>query len=331
MTLFIAIAFGLLLSFFFPTYNVTDIPKYETILATLLAIGLYGAVHGIDIEEFTKHKGIIIRAVTFGVVLKSLIIGSILLLIFKTPLSFLLGIVVTQIDPLSVAHLVKQKSSAFSQSAKTILRAWSSFDDPMTVILALYIFLPIALGSQITISNGILQIGLNIVFAGILFLVWKFCSKQNSVQLVLLIITCIVAVWTNMLLAIALAGLFLRPKITYLPQIIHGAFVIAAIVLGSLLSFDSQSIIYGVVLGLVAYVAQIIATPLVAPKLPRHDKFFLAFAQYNGITAILLALVLSQYFPSIITVVGIAILTINIVYYVVNVSYERYLVRTLKA
>jgi uncharacterized membrane protein len=77
-----------------------------------------------------------------------------------------------------------------------------------------------------------------------------------------------------------------------------------------------------VTLGAIAFFSQGIATLVVAPKLKRIDKLFLSFAQYNGITSIILALVISQHIPQVLNIIGFAILTINGLYFGVNYLLE---------
>lgn len=325
MLLYIALLVGFLLSFFLPQFELRQVNGYQQLLYLLLAIGLYGAVHEIDLEEFHKHKSLILRAITIGVFLKSLLIGGILWVIFQTPYAFLFGIIVAQIDPLSVAHLITTKSSKFSQSGRTILRAWSSFDDPMTVLLALYVYLPLAVGASMFVSpqNYLTQLVVNLLFAGALFVLKSKFQGKQKIELVLLGLAFLIAIVFQLMLSIALIGLFLRPRLSLLPSLVHLSFVIAAVLLGMLITLTQTSIFYGIVLGISGFVVQIVVTPLVAPKLLFVDKLFLAFSQYNGITAIILALIISSVVPQTVSVVAIAVVTINTLYYASNWLLEK--------
>lgn len=330
MQLFFAIFGGVGISLLFPNLNFQSVQGYELVLYTLLAIGLYGSVVGIDLKEFASHKSIIFRAVTFGVIIKSVLTGTILWILFQTPYAFLFGIIVAQIDPLSVAHLLENKSSMFSSSGRTILRAWSSFDDPMTVLLALYVFLPLVVmtGNNFTFENYLFQLGSNLLFAIFLSVVSKQ-MKTNAAKLILLMVAMIVAIPLKLMLGIALAGLFLRPVISKLESIVHIAFILAAVLLGMLFIFDSFGIYMGIVLGISAYTAQYFVTYLVAPKLHKTDKQFLALAQFNGITSIILALIIAQYIPQTISVITAAVITINLLYYTGNYFLEKKLHKSL--
>jgi hypothetical protein len=322
MQLFFALLGGILISFVFPNLELQSVPGYEHLLYALLAIGLYGAVAGINIQEFHVHKSLIFRAVTFGVLLKSVIIGSILWFIFQTPYAFLFGVIVAQIDPLSVAHLLENKSSAFSASGRTILRAWSSFDDPMTVLLALYVFLPIVIGQNFSLDAYFGQLLANLFFAGILSMLAKPLHR-NGTKLILLSACMIIAIPFKLMLGIALVGLFLRPTITSLERIVHICFLIAATILGTLVTFEISSLLTGIVLGVAAYAAQYLVTYIVAPKLHGSDKQFLALAQFNGITSIILALIIAQFVLQTISVIAAAVVTINLLYYLCNYIVEK--------
>jgi len=329
MTFIFALILGFVLSHSIPFFDIRNVPNFTLLLYTMLAIGLYGAVHGIDLEEFKNHRMLIVRAVTFGVVIKSIISGCVIWLLFHTPYAFIFGIIVAQIDPISVAHLLDGKSDMFSKGARTILRAWSSFDDPMTVLLALYIYLPLVVSKNgnFTIQQygtGVIE---NILFALALFLVAKFVAKNNTIKLLLLCVAFLIAIPQQLMLGIALTGLFLRPTISSLPRIVSVTFFIAALLLGSLLTISESTILLGIALGIVAFAGQGIVTPLVASKLNVTDKLFLAFSQYNGITSVILALIISQWIPQTVSVIAFAVLTINLLYYGTNYFLNRALTK----
>jgi NhaP-type Na+/H+ or K+/H+ antiporter len=205
--------------------NLPRQPFYEPFTYTLLAIGLYGSVYGIQPKELKNHNKLIIRAVTVGVLLKTFIIGGILFLAMRRPAAFLLALTVAQIDPLAVANLLTEDSSHLSGRARTILSAWSSFDDPMTVLLsiyALYFFIPHAasenfLGILLPFFIGLAQ---NLLFVGLAF--WLSRQfKANNLLLILLLLACfVIAVYFKWMLGMALIGLFLRPNIKRLPDFI---------------------------------------------------------------------------------------------------------------
>lgn len=82
----------------------------EILSNAILAIGLYGAVVGIDIQEAARSLRPIVEAVTVGVVFKTLFIGALAVSQWVGwPETFLIGVVVAQIDPVAVGSLAKDK------------------------------------------------------------------------------------------------------------------------------------------------------------------------------------------------------------------------------
>jgi NhaP-type Na+/H+ or K+/H+ antiporter len=322
---------------------------YPFVVATLLAAGLYASTYGINLKEAREHVKLILSAVTFGVVLKAIIIGSSLALMFNNPLFLILGVAVAQIDPLSVAGLMKGKR--MSPKAKTILASWASFDDPITVILSLYAPLLITelfgvgLGS---ITGGHVSermalayardFGLNLLLAGGVFGLWLLIRRYSSkayawlaVALaagiyLLLVVAFSIAIVYFMMLGIALIGLFLRPpKIDKaIDHVIKWALCAAAVLLGFLL-VGGIDIWKGIALGVAAYSAQIIVGFLLTNGLPRKDRWHIAFAQQNGITAIILALLFEPIYPGTVAIVAPAIIVINGLHGVVNRVLDKYL------
>jgi len=265
--------------------------------------------------------------VTIGVLLKMLIIGGLLYLFTGKLTAFLLGLAVAQIDPLSVANLVQGGDHKLSERAQTILGAWSSFDDPMTVLLsiyALYLFLPhTASASLLELSLPFLfSLGQNLAFAGLVFVLSRWSKDRQSVQLLLLAASFGAAIAFKWMLGIAIIGLFLRPEIKKLPQIISAAFYTALLLLGFLL-VNGISWGAGLILGLGAMLAQGTVGLLLTVGLPFRERLYLAFAQQNGITAMILALLIEKSLPGAVGVVAPAILFINLGYYLSN----RWLIR----
>jgi len=305
--------------------DISDLPTqpfYEPFTYTLLAIGLYGSVYGIQLKELKNHNRIVIRAVTIGVLLKTLIIGGILYLVTRQPAAFLLALTVAQIDPLAVANLLTGDSSHLSDRARTILSAWSSFDDPMTVLLsiyALYFFVPHGASENFLgiLSPFFLSLGQNLLFAALTF--WLSCQfKGNNTFLTLLLAVCfVIAVTFKWMLGIALIGLFLRPHIKRLPDLISAAFYIAILLLGFLL-VNGINWFAGLILALAAMLAQVTVGFLLTRGLPRVERFYLAFAQQNGITAMILALLFETELSETVSIVAPAILFINLGYYIIN-------------
>ena len=312
--------------------DISDLPKqsyYDTFTYTLLAIGLYGSVYGIRIDELKDHRQIVLQAVTFGVLLKTIIIGMVLYLVSGSTSAFLIGLTVAQIDPLSVANLIQVgESSKLSSRAKTILSAWSSFDDPMTVLIsiyALYFFLPInGTGSLFApVFPFLLGLAQNLLFVLAAYLLYKYMKYNQTASMILLLFCFIVVVAFQWMLGIAIIGLFLRPEIKKLPSIISTAFYIAVLLLGFLL-VNGVYWAQGLALGIGAILAQILIGLLLTRDLPRSERLYLAFAQQNGITAMILALFFEKYLAGTVGIVAPAIIIINLGYYLFNNIVFRY-------
>jgi len=305
--------------------DISDLPRqpyYESFTYALLAIGLYGSVYGIHLEELRNHRKIVLQAVTVGVLLKTVIIGLALYLVTRDAVAFLLGLTVAQIDPLSVANLLKDGASRLSARARTILSAWSSFDDPMTVLLsiyALYFFLPHngtgdLFGSILPFFFGLAK---NLLFVLVTYLLHRYLKENAMAQMLLLLACFIIAVTFQWMLGIAIIGLFLRPRLDKLSLIISTAFYIAVLLLGFLL-VNGVYWFQGLALGIGAILAQILVGLLLTRNLPRNERLYLAFAQQNGITAMILALFFEKDLPTTVGVVAPAIIFINLSYFLFN-------------
>lgn len=338
---------GLIAAYLTGVQNLENTSWYVFVVATLLAVGLYASTYGIDLKEARKHLKIIVSAVTVGVVLKAVIIGGSLALAFQDPYFLILGVTVAQIDPLSVANLMK--GSRMSAKAKTILASWASFDDPVTVILALYAPLVVTqvtgvdfgsiTGGSDTDSNLIAyarELGLNLLLAGSVLVLWlgvQYFTKKVSARIalglaasvyVLLAAAFSVSVLYFLMLGIALVGLFLRPP--KLDRVLDDAVVwalrAAAVLLGLLL-IGGINAWAGIALGVVAYFAQVIVGFLLTQGLPKKGRWHISFAQQNGITAIILALLFEPLHPGTVAIVTPAIIVINGLHWLMNRAVDK--------
>jgi NhaP-type Na+/H+ or K+/H+ antiporter len=309
---------------------------YHIAAYTLLAVGLYGATFGIDLQEARQDKRIILTAVTVGVVLKAILIGGIVSLAFRDPVFIVLGVAVAQIDPLSVAALMNDER--MSLRARNILAAWSSFDDPVTVILAIYAAAVAAntfgIGTGVHPSaaaaglNYAIDLGGNALLAAAAWLLWRVVRQHSWWPYVLLAVCVVIAVATGWMLAIAIIGLFARPRwlAPAIPRITAVALYAAAGALGILL-IGGIDLAAGVALGTVAFGAQAVVAWLLTPGMPRNDRWHLAAAQQHGITAIVLALTLEIQFSGAVAVIAPTIVTANVLHWGVNHLLDRRLGR----
>jgi NhaP-type Na+/H+ or K+/H+ antiporter len=291
-----------------PATGILDGPFYAFLVTALLAIGLYGSTHGIDLPHLRTDVRTVILAVTVGVLLKAALITAVLLAVFQNPAYLVLGIAVAQIDPLSVAAL--GDSSRLSRRGRGLLLAWASFDDPVTALLTIYVA-ALALPFQDAPAATALDLGdagtftvdlagnLGLAAAAILLhrLVRGSAPRREfPVACAVLAVVFAVGIWQTWVLAIALAGLAIRPRVPGRPRAVERildrsidvAFLLASVLLGIVLSLGISPL-PGIVLGVAAFAAQaLVSLPLTRAQ-SRDDKVLLALAQQNGITAIILA------------------------------------------
>jgi len=326
--------------------GIYDSEVYLLAATTLLAIGLYASASGISVEGAREHLRLVLAAVTVGVLIKATLIAVVMYLAFGRRAEYLiLGVAVAQIDPLSVAAM--RRRSAMSRRASTILSAWASFDDPMTALLTVYAAgwlmttQGMAGGAGAWAAGSVLtQILLNGLLALGAFLVWRLTTRTGEpgagaagavrgtpagtvgriIQLAALLAVLVLGVWRFLMLGVALCGLFLRPWIDQLVERVTGvAFWLAAFALGLIL-VEGVRPLHGVVLGLAAFGSQIVVGWLLSRRLPADDRTSLMLGHQNGITAIILALLLEPRFPGTVSVVAPAIITVNLLYTASNAA-----------
>jgi NhaP-type Na+/H+ or K+/H+ antiporter len=347
MVLYMFMLGGFVIASVFSIGSVQNSQWYLLAVATLLAGGLYSSTYGISITEARRHVRLILKAITVGVLLKALIIGAGMALVLRSPFGFILGIIVAQIDPLSTAALMK--GNRMTKRAKAILAAWASFDDPMTVILSLYA--PVV-GAMLTgthweavhgsmqdagLAGYFTETGVNLLFAGGVFVLWQLMkrhSKATSMVVVVLVALGMygllvgalsVGVYYFWMLGIAVLGLFMRPPIEkMLEHTVRWALHMAAVLLGILL-VHGVNLWPGVALGFFAYSAQIIVGLLLTRKFTHKDRLHIAFAQQNGITAIILALLFETTYPGTVAIVAPAIVVINVLHVAANHAVDMHL------
>ncbi|WP_092782848.1 cation:proton antiporter [Actinokineospora terrae] len=293
---------------------------YHLFVMVLLAVGLYGSTRGIPLEELRGNVGVVVLAVTVGVLAKTALIAGVMYLVDSRPVSVVLGVAVAQIDPLSVAATMDRRMSG---RAKAILSAWAAFDDPVTVLLVVYLS-AFALGTPGVLSAGLADFGtsllLNAGYAVVVAGLWLLLRSRLPGWLVLLaaLAALAVAATQGLMLGVALAGLVVRPfegeprVEKAVERTMTGALLLAGVALGVVLAGVVGSgslglLLKGMLLGVAAFGAQMLIGSLIAIRLPRYDRWCLALSQQNGLTAIVLALLLEPSFPGTVTVVAPAI------------------------
>lgn len=325
LALFLPIGFGI--GAFADVRGLEDSTAYRFLVVALLAVGLYLSTRGIDVAHARPDARLILSVVTVGVLVKAALIGGVLALAFQDPLFLLLGVVVAQVDPLSVARATR--GDRLSSRAQRILSAWASFDDPVTTVLAVYLAvvlgpvlgsvpMPLVVAPEPAIA--VLSFLGDALLVGATYLLWQLTRRVPHTELwqyLLLLAAVVVAVLQFQLLAIAVIGLFLRPSLRAVEGwALTAAGAAAAALLGVLLSAGID--LRGVALGLAAYVAHVVVALAMTRRLPAADRRHLALAQQSGVTAIVLALLLETDFTGVVALVGPAIVTTNLIYLIAN-------------
>jgi NhaP-type Na+/H+ and K+/H+ antiporter len=339
-------------------FNLDRLPYtsfYLFAATTLLAIGLYSSTYEISVTDVRRDLRTVLAAVTVGVLLKAVLISAAMLAVFRHPQYLVFGIAVAQIDPLSVAAL--QGKSRMSRRAKDILLAWASFDDPITVVLTVYIsaITLTAMGADASgpgsvggnVAALLASIPINVGFAILGLLLWWLSTRAGTggrpagaglwarmvgteevrgarrvLAVCLLPVLAGFGVWRSLMLGVALLGLFYRPRINrLLGPLTQVAFLVAAFALGLLLVGGVRPV-PGLVLGVAAFLSQMLVAALLTRGFPRHDRIHLALAQQNGITAIILALLLEPRFPGTVAVIAPAILVIGVLNIASNAAFD---------
>jgi hypothetical protein len=328
-------------------------PAYLTGVTVLLAVGLFASTSGIPLDEARANARVVVVAVTLGVLAKAALIAGVMYAVFRRPEYLILGVAVAQIDPLSVAAI--RHRTRMSRRAAAVLSAWASFDDPVTALITVYLaswLLADGVGRTTAARPGahsiLTQIALNAALAAVAYLVWRLVrgadpadpgapgdpigarpgTRRWGAQVGLLGATMTVAVWQFLMLGLAVVGLFFRPRLGRLLELAtHTAFWTAAAALGLILA-EGVRIVPGVVLGLAAFGSQVVVGTLINWRSPREDRIDLALGHQNGITAIILALLLEPWFPGTVAVVAPAIVVVNLAHTVSNAVWDRRRART---
>lgn len=298
----------------------------------LLAVGLYSATCRIDLAQAKADLPLIARIITVGVVVKAALIGGSLALLFGDVRLTILGVVMAQIDPVSTAAL--ESSERLSPRMRTLVRACSSGDDPVTVLLMWAVVQGIHLQYD-DVAQSLLDyvdvLGRNVVLAGLVVgVAWWTRRMRRFAPLPPLAAGATLAVSTGSMLTMALTGLFLRWESVdrWIDRITRAIFVLATMALGVVLAADlggPEQWLMGVVLGLLTFGAHAVValTPLIGRSLAWTDRMYFALAQQNGLTATMLAIAVpASVYPHAGPVIGSAIVTVTIVHTVANAVWD---------
>lgn len=310
-------------------------PVYGKFVSSLLAAGLFASCYGISRAELRRNAGIVLAAVTVGVVFKAGLVGAVMALAYGRAGFLLLGVAVAQIDPLSVAATLRR--SGMSQRARSILAAWASFDDPVTVLLVSagsFILPGAAHGAAAGLGAGagsyLTQGVLNAALISVAAVAWHFLTavlrdrvgarRRHVLQCLVLAGLLAAAAWYGLLIGITVCGLFYRPPVAAVMDRAVGAAFYAAVFFLGLFLVDGVDAGAGILLGVSVFAVQVLAGLAAGAGLPRADRGYLALGQQNGLTAIVLGLALQPWLPQAAGTIAAAVLVVN----AVNIAANRW-------
>lgn len=112
---------------------------------------------------------------------------------------------------------------------------------------------------------------------------------------------------------------FLYSGLSILIGLLLSLFLNPSILLtSSIYSYLTYTLKLGIILGILAFLAQVLVTYTVLPNFPKSDKQMFALAQYNGITSIILSSLVLIYYNQTVAIISVAIITISILYFSTN-------------
>ncbi|WP_147455231.1 hypothetical protein [Saccharothrix australiensis] len=340
VALLVALGVGWFVAWQWELRGVEESAAYAFFITALLGFGLYASTSGIELGEFRKQFRTVVVAVTLGVLAKVALIFGVMFLVYREPWHLILAVAVAQIDPLSVAAM--RGKSRMSSSAKALLAAWASFDDPITVLLTVYITSFALRGGAVGGFGGFaVDFALNVALAGGAYALWRLVRRRvpvgdraragrwavRAVLVLAVLAVGFVAVQFSLLLALAVIGLFFRPDLgRWVDGLAEVGMFAATAAVGLVLAAEFSWALAGVgaVLGAAAFLSQgVVAWALTLPRRWRGDRARLCLGQQNGLTAIILALLLEPNFPGAIAVVAPAVVVVNLLHALANGYYDR--------
>ncbi|MBI5959805.1 MAG: cation:proton antiporter [Chloroflexi bacterium] len=307
-------------------FNPVEAGAFEHFAALALVLGLYSSVSSIDLLAVRAHRWLAVTVITLAVPLQILATGALMYLIYPEPISFLAAVAITQIDPLSVDTLLKDKAS-MSEQAKGILRIWASFDDPVTVIFGFLVLLPLVSDNAGEVTPALMLLGL-IANLGPGALLWWISVKTRllhraNFRLVILAALLIFSLVTRAYLLAAIVGLLLRPTSPKtLNRVVEAFYYVIVFVVGMAISSYGLDLRLGFLLAVTEFfVIQPVTTIIVFSGTPA-DLLRIAFAQQNGLTTLLMGLAFEALDVHVLPILLPAIIAVNLMNLAVNKIYS---------
>ncbi|BAZ14782.1 hypothetical protein NIES4071_66260 [Calothrix sp. NIES-4071] len=280
--------------------DVASIPYLQILMNIAIILGLYINVLSIDTSLLKSCLGSVIKVICIGVPVKIILPGFVLALCCPkvAPIAYLCATVIAQIDPIAASKSLQ--TVQVSRKSETILRAWSSFDDPVTVLFAFYVFLPVIIFQDSNINQYLVKIATDILSCGLAYYSYKLYqdnrqvnllrnSVKTTIEAICLVIVMIYSVISGSFLLPAFVGFFLRPfSPERLEPLISAIFYFSVVVIGLLCTNISLDWLSGGILAFsMFFVAQVLVAVLFL-KDSMANKLKIMFGHQNGMTAILL-------------------------------------------
>ena len=301
---------------------------FPTFAAFALTLGLYGSVAGIELEAIRNQRLVALIVVTVAVPLQILAAGGLMYLIYPAGISFLIAVALTQIDPLSVDTLLKDKEK-MSDEAKGLLRVWASFDDPITVLFGFLILLPLVT-EQTAASAGfdgtalVWYVLLNTVPALLIWLAKKYTAVFDNQPIALIVLVSVLALafLTQSYLLAAIVGLLLRPiPNDYLTAVISVFYYLIVFIVGMAIFSYGVDLRLGFLIAVIEFWVIQPATTIFVFNGKTHDVLRIAFAQQNGLTTLLMGIAFQSLGIPVLHILLPGIVFVNIFNLVVNRVY----------
>ncbi|MEO0595585.1 MAG: hypothetical protein AAF126_05695 [Chloroflexota bacterium] len=309
--------------------NPIDLAFFEPFAGAALVIGLYGSVVGIDLTAIQKRRRLAIVVITIAVPLQILATGALMWLIYPLAISWLIAVAMTQIDPLSVDTLLRDKDN-MSEESKGILRVWASFDDPVTVLFGFLILLPLVTGeaTDFDVISTSLYVVYNLLPAALIYGLQRYTKLLDNtvIATILLIVVLVFAFFVQGYLLAAIVGLLLRPLPEELfSRAIFVLYHLIVFIVGMALATFGTEIQEGIRLGFIIatiefFVIQPLTTLIVFNGTP-SDLLRISYAQQNGLTTLLMGIAFEALGIHILHILLPAIIIVNLMNLAVNRLY----------
>ena len=298
---------------------------FPSFAAFALVIGLYGSVVGIDLGAIRNRRRLAIIVISVAVPIQILATGALMWLIHPLAVSWLIAVAMTQIDPLSIDTLLRDKDN-MTEEAKGVLRIWASFDDPVTVLFGFLVLFPLVTGQTSGVTLPLFGLGLllNLLPALIVYLLQRYTAilKNQVIETIVLVVLLVFAFFTQSYLLAAILGLLLRPiPEHYFSRAIFVLYHWIVFTVGMAIFSFGVDLRLGFLIAVIEFfVIQPLTSIIVFNGTP-SDLLRIAFAQQNGLTTLLMGIAFESLGVHILHILLPAIVIVNLMNLVVNRIY----------